>query len=697
MKKSVTVAIVVVVALLLLFIVGTSLTGNVVSEFDSGILDNGGFDSVRVSDGIPTGWQFHTDGAGGLLSILNDELHVLSIQGYGYALQKLPDLVPGTVYEVSFQAVGTGEDNPAPEGQGDGEAFTHALIMIQDNLTWNALAYYEVTSYHPAIYSFNFSIPQGDPRDYHIVLATSPAHNASLDRWAFFDNVSINAVPGLTQECILPTTLVSGIHSQSWSWLGQLLNTTSSGGVNYVDNQFLCDPSNGSIWHTTYSSSWSQNFPNNVQVHPEGYELGDWVVQEDPNDATRLIWVNTSDDGGITPTDPVVCKDDSQCSENELCVRPLTDDAVLYLTFDDGSANDSSMYGNNGTLENGTQLVDVAGRGKVAQFVRSNENYIRVPDADQIDFGNANFSVAFWIKTSGDEQNFVFAKSYDNATSGYGLYRTAFYLTNGSRGGSDGNDRSQNPNFAAANFPGWRDNQWHYVTIVSDKDVREIRYYVDGVLFDTAQDQTWQYWDSPEETSLVNSFDLLIGVGHDKDDEGGSLSSGNFFLDGMLDEFAMYDRALTLIEVSQAYANENPEGLCVDAECTADPDCQNGYRCMNNECIYVPPVTASVGICENPLNADGLRLPAGYRYTAEVNSENVTYYCDPTTQDFVETFALDISCANDYQCGSNLCLDGKCTSIKPIREDIQSQRDLLSRLLCFLEEIFGGNLCPEGS
>lgn len=61
-------------------------------------------------------------------------------------------------------------------------------------------------------------------------------------------------------------------------------------------------------------------------------------------------------------------------------------------------------------------------------------------------------------------------------------------------------------------------------------------------------------------------------------------------------------------------------------------------------------------------------------------------YCDPSTLTYVEVGTNGDYCVNDYECLSNVCIDGECTSV---REELEEQRGLIEVLLCYVKSIFG--------
>lgn len=61
-------------------------------------------------------------------------------------------------------------------------------------------------------------------------------------------------------------------------------------------------------------------------------------------------------------------------------------------------------------------------------------------------------------------------------------------------------------------------------------------------------------------------------------------------------------------------------------------------------------------------------------------------YCDVATLTYMPFKNLNLTCLEDYECASNSCLDGKCTSV---RDALEEQRGLILGIWCALVNFFG--------
>ncbi|MDP2335268.1 MAG: SdrD B-like domain-containing protein [Bacteroidota bacterium] len=209
----------------------------------------------------------------------------------------------------------------------------------------------------------------------------------------------------------------------------------------------------------------------------------------------------------------------------------------------DGHARDISGLNNHGTLEGGASYVS----GKVDQAFSFSNHYdeISIPNSASINFGEDNFSIDAWVKTTdninqvGIVMKTVFASAYTNTGSilyswqiGYGLriYQGKLSFVMG--------DNSSLPfiNFEASATAGLiTDGKWHFVAVTVDrKNSSGGKLYMDGNLVLT-------FDPTSRSGSLTYSNDLRIGYHH-----------ANTF-NNQIDEVELFNRALTGAEIASIY------------------------------------------------------------------------------------------------------------------------------------------------
>jgi hypothetical protein len=152
------------------------------------------------------------------------------------------------------------------------------------------------------------------------------------------------------------------------------------------------------------------------------------------------------------------------------------------------------------------------------------------------DLGNADFSVAAWIKT-GQDGVAIIGKS--NGDRDWSFHEKQFYLSAGTEQGT--------PVAGGVHFYGsqageiWGetavdDNVWHHVCATWDNDTDEQHIYVDGVLDDLSP--VWVYYGGRGDLE-----DDTVRIGFDC-----SWDATSDFV-GLMDDVAIFDVTLTAEEV----------------------------------------------------------------------------------------------------------------------------------------------------
>ena len=201
-----------------------------------------------------------------------------------------------------------------------------------------------------------------------------------------------------------------------------------------------------------------------------------------------------------------------------------------------GDARD--YFGNDGTTSGSASYVD----GKISKcldVVRGLNNHVEIPHNTQLSssvFGvTATFSFSFWFKArSLNSYGTIISKasggSWSNTTSGVWTYSGGVRFLLGINTGGN-----------AANSISYIDHQptldeWNHYSCISNDVTKEIKMYVNGILYQT--NSFSHLLDRSE-----NSAPILIGGSRYK-----GISEG---VDGQIDDFRIYDHALSQKEVSE--------------------------------------------------------------------------------------------------------------------------------------------------
>jgi len=226
-----------------------------------------------------------------------------------------------------------------------------------------------------------------------------------------------------------------------------------------------------------------------------------------------------------------------------------------YWTFDDGSgtkAVDSSGNGNTATLINGISWVT----GEIGGAVSANgvNQYVSIP---AIDLSGTNaVTVALWsnrtYSTGGGHVLFEATTNFNNSTTGFVFLPdddTCQGIQVGLRGdvGYTSNCYSQ-PSSGV----------WHHLAVVFDKSQTgggEVAFYVDGVL----QTPTSNLFASTNTNNFGKNPLYLFA-------RGGS----SYFDLGLVDDFRIYDTALTAVQIQQIYTSSGTWGQGFDFRNTSN-------------------------------------------------------------------------------------------------------------------------------
>ena len=224
-----------------------------------------------------------------------------------------------------------------------------------------------------------------------------------------------------------------------------------------------------------------------------------------------------------------------------------------------------SGNGNHGYVGGNIDVTDGINDGEGAE-INTVGDYLTIKHNDVFNFkAEDEYTIDLWIKV--DKDNIysnhtwpcLFTKGSPNATSYFGCWVSASKGTDYIYYGTGTYDIENNVNVTgnknAAAFKGVLKSEWHHFIAVQKDGV--IYTYIDGVAgaTETAKD-------------ITNTWDLYIGGKVGVDAETGEDKLQQFF--GAIDEFKIYNRALTAEEITGIYPVEKDESkLVVDLDFSA--------------------------------------------------------------------------------------------------------------------------------
>ncbi|MBI1370771.1 MAG: hypothetical protein GC162_19215 [Planctomycetes bacterium] len=205
----------------------------------------------------------------------------------------------------------------------------------------------------------------------------------------------------------------------------------------------------------------------------------------------------------------------------------LADNPIGYWQFNEtsgSSAADSSTNANTATYNSvglGAQSASLR-LGTAGAFNGSSSN-VRIPDIAAYDMGTGAFSVEFWYQTNSDSRGDLF--TYKGTGGDFGIHSN-------SQGDPAGFNSSVSVYHGAFITQGGAERPlWHHVVYTrAGTGANQATLYVDGIAASVGTDT--------QTMNIVN--DILIGSNHN-----GSPSSPNTFLNGTIDEVAIYNKALS--------------------------------------------------------------------------------------------------------------------------------------------------------
>jgi hypothetical protein len=261
-----------------------------------------------------------------------------------------------------------------------------------------------------------------------------------------------------------------------------------------------------------------------------------------------------------------------------------TNSLVGYYPFN-GNANDVSANSANGVVTGATLINDRFGNINSAYYFNGNNNFISINPPNSISYING-LTISLWVKITETVNNtsaFFVSKGDDN-TSGHfhlGFNQQSLTTLNGQRFQGALNFNSNSVYSNSYSIP---QAIWHHVVMVHDSSTLKI--YVDGILKNTAVNND----------IIANlSSNILFGK-H-------SNPFYNYYTKGNLDDIGIWNRALTISEVTSLYYAENTcQSLVINTGVLGF----NPLVYNNTVTIYPNPANDHITIdCGNLANVNG--------------------------------------------------------------------------------------------
>ncbi len=215
-----------------------------------------------------------------------------------------------------------------------------------------------------------------------------------------------------------------------------------------------------------------------------------------------------------------------------------------------GNANDESGNGNNGTVNGGTFSNDRFNLPSCA---------LSLDGASWIDVGNLNlgqvnssYTYANWFKTNAQgAPHRTMIADYNSSSGDDNVFACWHMLENNNLARTE--VRNFPSGYGVTSINPVNDNQWHFMLTVLDRNVNEIRIYMDGTLICSII--------IPSNLNLNENGFLRFGI-----HKWNNIFQPSLFWLGSLDDIGIWNRALTECEIQDLYhAQLNSASLSISA------------------------------------------------------------------------------------------------------------------------------------
>lgn len=236
-------------------------------------------------------------------------------------------------------------------------------------------------------------------------------------------------------------------------------------------------------------------------------------------------------DDQINPGQKEICGNliDDDCDglvdeDCELSILP-----IAYYPFN-GNADDESGNGNNGTVNGANLTTDRFGNENSAYSFDGTNNFIQIASAAENTFGTDNFSISTWFKSNSPDEMFLWTKSSTNCGDTEVGPSIGFLQSND---GTLSVVADLSNTYTLNSMDEVDDGLWHFAVLVRENNTMTL--YLDGLVENSITIAL--------DTDFTTTLDLYIG---------GTALCGNFY-NGDIDEFSIYDQALSGAEINELF------------------------------------------------------------------------------------------------------------------------------------------------
>jgi len=467
-----------------------------------------------------------------------------------------------------------------------------------------------------------------------------------------FAYLSLNQPPTIG-EFQAPNT----IYAQKYAFINATIND-GDGVADFVNATVTLTGSITLKWENATDTFSISSDPNNYAVLDTPRCTSQTVNSTAVKLSWRVLFKWNYPEGSVDVADAEVCDSNGASSSNtESGFFTFEDDVVVSgASVDDDRVNPSDNVTFSGSIYyQGTSTPPVSGNSALS--FDGVDDYVKVANSPSLNFGtDQDFSIILWMKaepvTTEFTEAFLDKRSIGRVEPGYNVLTPTnvdpdmiwVYIDDGT-------------NRVILSADGVRDGGWHQIAVSADRDGDAV-LYVDSVERDR------------ESIVAVGNIDST------RDLTIGRATNGGRYLNGIIDEVRLYNRALSPEEIQQAYMGNPPSNglvLHLDFDGTAEDKSGNG----NDGTSYGPSWTD--GYANLGVNAElSGSLKKG---TSLVNSTSGSFIIpNVTVEDSIAQYNYNIYAEQGVQNQTvNLvtdCFNVKTVKVSDARVDVNSNVDL---------------------
>ena len=359
-----------------------------------------------------------------------------------------------------------------------------------------------------------------------------------------------------------PNTIVAAETDVGDVWRAEVTGFSASvAGTTSVSNSLtIVAPLTPPVIASTPDTTGVVGILYTYDVEATGYPAPTFSLNVNPTgmvvvDTTGVItWTPAEGDTGLNDVEVVATNaagSDTQAFRIDVApAGPCPYLMVGYWRFDETSGPPyEDSYGANDASCSDCPTSVTGQVGRAQQFDGSS-NEVQIPDDGSFDWGaDDSFTIEFWMRTDDatPSENRVIVGRDGGPTS---LHWWIGYQTDGTAR-FQLQDINGHGRYLGAVGPDINDGDWHHLVCVRDDDAGLNTLYIDAAVVDTG----YYHYDAGFDETVPMNVGYL------------DLSSHHYRYPGEVDELAIYDRALTAVEIGDHYTRGiSGEGYCEEEE-----------------------------------------------------------------------------------------------------------------------------------